>query len=143
MVNVADTDGDGHSDGREILDSNDPLVPDFFLNLNEDWTLTVAGQTVQPMPNGSFRIDNVSAADQSPVDFRSDDCYRLTGTRVAQSGTTWFLWSEPFRFFNGTFRVTSLSISNAPGYFLTESIDLGIEPGTITAGAAPGMAVVT
>ena len=57
--------------------------------LDETWTITVNGQTVQVNPDGSFRISNVSAADQfgpggpgTRPDFLSDDFIRAIATRT-------------------------------------------------------------
>lgn len=72
-------------------------------SLDETWTLTIAGQSVQANPDGTFRIDNISAPDQfgdegpgSPPDFLSDDYFRLTGQSV-NDGVTHYVFSRPFR----------------------------------------------
>ncbi len=69
-------------------------VTETFGQLDDRWTVTVNGQTVPVEPNGSFLISNVSAPDLfglggpgTPVDFLSDDVYRLTGVRDTGSGT--------------------------------------------------------
>src|SRR5258706_15352058 len=62
--------------------------------LNDSWTTTVNGQTIQVNPDGSFRIPNISAPDQfgpegpgSRPDFLSDDFVRLTGSSTKDGVT--------------------------------------------------------
>ena len=58
--------------------------------LDETWTVSVNGQTVQVNSDGSFRIPNIPAPDQfgvsgpgSPPDFLSDDFLRVVGVSTA------------------------------------------------------------
>lgn len=75
--------------------------------LDETWRLTVAGQTITPNPDGSFRIPNIPTPDQfgaggpgTSPDFIGDDFVRLTGVgRV--DGETRYVFSEPFRICQG------------------------------------------
>jgi hypothetical protein len=75
--------------------------------LDETWTVTVRGQTVVVNPDGSFRINNISAPDSfgpggpgTRPDFISDDFTRLTGFRSV-GGATEYLFSEPFQIKQG------------------------------------------
>src|SRR5205814_5994930 len=75
--------------------------------LDETWTLTIAGQTVQANHDGSFRIPNVTAPDLfgaagpgSRPDFLSDDPVRLTGFST-RNGINRYVFSEPFRIRRG------------------------------------------
>ena len=89
--------------------------------LDETWTVTAAGQTVQVNPDGSFRIPNISAADQfgpggpgTAPDFMSDDVVRVFGISTA-NGVTRYAFSEPFQFRQGeTFIVGDLTITEHP-----------------------------
>ncbi len=83
--------------------------------LDETWTVTVNGQSVQVNPDGSFRIPNISSADLfgpggpgTAPDFLSDDFVRLFG--VSTVGTTRYAFSEPFQIRRGvTFRVGEIT----------------------------------
>ena len=68
--------------------------------LDETWTLTVNGQTVQANPDGSFKISNIAAPDSSPADFLSDDFLRVVGTRTVD-GTTEYVVSPFFQIRQG------------------------------------------
>ena len=75
--------------------------------LDETWTVSVNGQTVQVNSDGSFRIPNIPAPDQfgvsgpgSPPDFLSDDFLRVVGVSTA-GGVTRYVVSEPFQFSQG------------------------------------------
>ena len=89
--------------------------------LDDSWQVTVGGRTAQVNPDGSFRIDNVSAPDlfgvggpNTPRDFLSDDLVRLTGFSRS-SGVTRYVYSERFRIEQGeTFEVENLIFSDDP-----------------------------
>ena len=89
--------------------------------LDETWTVTVNGQTVQVNPDGSFRIPNVSAPDQFGLggpgtrpDFLSDDFIRAIGTSTV-NGVTRYAFSEPFQFRNRqTFIIGEMTITDNP-----------------------------
>ncbi len=88
--------------------------------LDPSWTVTVNGQNVQVNPDGTFRIPNVSAADQfgpggpgTRPDFLSDDFLRLTGVSTA-GGVTRYLFSQPFQIRQGQqFVVTGLTFTTS------------------------------
>lgn len=94
--------------------------------LDASWTITVNGKQAQPNPDGSFKIRNVSAADLfglggpgTAPDFRSDDAYRVTGTRMV-NGMTQYVYSNPFRINQGQrYRVNlgALSFGTTPPPF--------------------------
>ncbi len=70
-----------------LLLSGALLAAQAAAQLDESWTLTVNGQTVQANPDGSFRIQNISAEDSfgpggpgTRPDFLSDDFLRLVAT---------------------------------------------------------------
>ena len=89
--------------------------------LDQDWTVTINGQTVVPNADGSFRISNVSAADLfgpggpgTPPDFVSDDAVRVLGISNA-GGMTRYAFSEPFRLVSGeSFRIGDLTFTDIP-----------------------------
>ena len=71
--------------------------------LDETWTVSVNGQTVQVNSDGSFRIPNIAAPDQfgaqgpgSAPDFLSDDFLRVFGVSTA-GGVTRYATSESFQ----------------------------------------------
>ena len=75
------------------------LVNGAAQSLDETWTLTIAGQSVQANANGSFRIPNIAAPDLfgegglgTAPDFLSDDFLRLTGVST-QDGRTRYVFS--------------------------------------------------
>src|SRR6185503_6648867 len=86
--------------------------------LDDSWTLTIAGQTVQANADGSFRIPNVTAADQfgpagpgSRPDFESDDFVRLTGFST-KNGINRYVFSEPFKIRRGeVFRLSDSDLT--------------------------------
>ncbi|MGE3310987.1 MAG: hypothetical protein AB7O66_13545, partial [Limisphaerales bacterium] len=86
--------------------------------LDQTWTLTVAGQTVQANADGSFRIPNVSAPDLfgangpgSTPDFLSDDFVRLTGFST-KNGRTRYVFTDPFQIRQGqAFRLTDADLT--------------------------------
>ena len=110
-----------------------------FAQLDETWTITVNGQTVQVRPYGSFRIPNISAADQFGLggpgtrpDFLSDDFLRAIAIRTF-NGLTQYAFSEPFQIKNGkTFIIGDLTITNFPPPF-PESISITANPAVLTA----------
>src|SRR5439155_7357534 len=109
--------------------------------LDETWTLTIAGQTVQANPDGSFRIPNVTAPDLfgaagpgSRPDFLSDDPVRLTGFST-KNGVTHYVFSEPFRIRSGevfSFSDEDLTFTDTPPLF-PESILAVPDAPTLTA----------
>jgi len=89
--------------------------------LDETWTVTVAGQSVQANADGSFIVANISSPDLfgtdgpgSPPDFLSDDFVRLTGVSEDQ-GTTCYVFSEAFQIISGqTFLIGDLTFTDVP-----------------------------
>lgn len=82
--------------------------------LDESWTFTVAGQTVQVQPNGSFRLPNISAPDQfgadgpgTRPDFEGDDLVRAIG-HSSKGGSNRYAFSDYFRIRRGQ----SVSLTN-------------------------------
>jgi len=70
--------------------------------LDQTWTLTINGQTVQASPDGSFLIPNISAPDQfgpngpgTRPDFVSDDYVRVIGHSMA-GGRNRYAFSDFF-----------------------------------------------
>ena len=110
-----------------------------FAQLDETWTITVNGQTVQVNPDGSFRTPNISAADQFGLggpgtipDFLSDDFLRAIAIRTF-NGITQYAFSEPFQIENGeTFIIGDLTITNFPPPF-PQSISITANPAVLTA----------
>jgi hypothetical protein len=106
--------------------------------LDETWTLTVAGQSMQVNPDGSFTIPNISAADEfgpdgpgSRPDFLSDDFLRVTGYSTVD-GVTRYVFSEPFRIMQGeTYIVEELIFTLTPPPF-PESIRVTTDIPTLT-----------
>ncbi len=116
-----DTDGDGRKDDVELLVlRSDPLSFDIGLD-TADWTVSVNGQTVTVNPDGSFRLSNVSAADQfgpdgpgTRPDFLSDEELELTGFGLV-NGVPMYVISAPFRLRQGeTFFITDLFFRDTP-----------------------------
>jgi formylglycine-generating enzyme required for sulfatase activity len=71
--------------------------------LDDSWTVSVDGQSVQVARDGSFRIPNVAVRDNfgaggpgTPRDFIGDDFVRLTGVSTAD-GVTRYALSAPFQ----------------------------------------------
>ncbi len=89
--------------------------------LDDTWTVSVNGQSVQVNADGSFRLTNVPSPDEfgaggqgTPPDFIGDDFVRVTGTSTAEGKTRW-LFSEPFRIEDGSsFTVQQLIITETP-----------------------------
>ncbi len=97
-----------------------------YAQLNETWTLTVAGQTVRPNPDGTFRISNISSIDAvgpgGAPDFLSDDLFRVEGIGEI-NGVVHYTYSEPFRIRSGsTYRIQDLTFSMDPPPELIASI---------------------
>ncbi len=68
-----------------------PQVDGQLPHLDESWTVTVNGQTVQVNPDGSFQIPNIAALD-STDDGVSDDFYRLVARSATSAhGTRYFV----------------------------------------------------
>lgn len=115
-----DTDGDGVSDSDEIFMGSDPLAwpPQ---ELDETWTVTVAGQAVQVNADGTFFIPNIAAPDQfglggpgTAPDFLSDNFVRLTGFSTAFTPTL-YVFSAPFQIAQGeVFTVSGLTFTANP-----------------------------
>ncbi len=133
----ADTDGDGIRDGTESVLGFDPLTPDLPFRLDETWTVTVSGQSVQVNPDGSFRIPNISAPDQfgaggpgTPPDFLSDDFLRVVGTKTV-NGATLYAFGTPFQITtNEIFSIDEITITDRPPPF-PASIEVTADPGLI------------
>jgi hypothetical protein len=91
------------------------------VSLDETWTATCNGQTVQVNPDGSFRIPNISAADDfglggpgTPPDFLSDDFLRVVATSTI-GGVTYYAFSDPFQIAQGErYVIPGLTITNTP-----------------------------
>lgn len=125
--------------------------------LDDAWTVTVNGQTVQVRSDGTFFVPNIAAPDQfgaggpwTAPDFISDNCLRVVGSSTVDGVTKW-VTSEPFQLQqvcpNGattcapflrrptTFLIGELTISDSPPSIpvsLDMSVALG-SPGTLTA----------
>ncbi|MDA7680622.1 hypothetical protein N8633_02425 [bacterium] len=92
--------------------------------LDETWSVSVAGQTVQVDPDGSFLIPNISAPDQfgaqgpgSRPDFLSDNFVRLIGFNT-RDGVTQYVYSPPFQLTSGeTFVIEELILTFSPPPF--------------------------
>ncbi len=116
------------------------LVTPSLGQLDDSWTVSLNGQTVQVNPNGSFRIPNVAAADEfgesgpgSAPDFLSDDPLVLTGYSTA-GGTTRYVYTEPFRMPQAeTFIIGTLIFSDDPPPY-PESIMATAVSKTLTVG---------
>ncbi len=108
------------------------------ITLDETWTLSVAGQTIQVSPDGSFTIPNISAPDEfgpagpgTRPDFLSDDFLRITGYSTVD-GVTRYVFSEPFRIRQGeTYIVDELIFTLTPPPF-PESIRVTTDVPTLT-----------
>ncbi len=116
--------------------------------LDETWTVTVNGQTVQVNADGTFRIPNIAAPDQfgaggpgSRPDFLSDDFVRVFGVSTA-GGTTRYAFSEPFQFRAGqTFVIGDLIITDTPPPF-PESISIGADSPLLPVGETTQLTVI-
>jgi hypothetical protein len=112
------------------------VASDFVLD--DTWTLSVAGQTVQVNPDGSFQISNIAAPDLfgaggpgTAPDFLSDDFLRLVGFSTA-GGVTRYVFSEPFQIRKGqSFVVTNLTLTLTPPPF-PESLAATVDAPTLT-----------
>ena len=78
------------------------LLP-LHAQLDDSWTVSINGQSVQVARDGSFRISNIAVPDNfgsggpgTPRDFLGDDFVRLTGISTA-NGVTRYALSEPFQ----------------------------------------------
>jgi alpha-tubulin suppressor-like RCC1 family protein len=98
-----------------------PLAPKRYGALDESWTLSAGGQTVQADPDGGFRLQNVSAPDAfgpdgtgSPPDGISDDLIRVKGIST-RNGVNRYLSSEFFAVREGeTFSLQNIKFSITP-----------------------------
>ncbi len=89
--------------------------------LDETWTVTANGQSVQVNPDGSFSIPNIAAPDLfgadgpgSGPDSLSDDYIRLVGHRTL-NGQTMYVFSEPFQIRLGQpFVIQDLTFTSTP-----------------------------
>lgn len=108
------------------------------ITLDETWTLSVAGQTIQVNPDGSFIIPNISAPDEfgpdgpgTRPDFLSDDFVRVTGYSTVD-GVTRYVFSDPFRIRQGeTYVIDELIFTLTPPPF-PESIRVTTDVPTLT-----------
>ena len=90
--------------------------------LDENWTCSVAGQTVQVNPNGTFRIPNVSAPDQfgpggpgTGPDFVSDDFVRVVCKTIDDQGDPHYAFSAFFQILQGqTVSVGEMTFTDTP-----------------------------
>ncbi|MDJ0835210.1 MAG: Ig-like domain-containing protein [Acidobacteriota bacterium] len=146
---VYDTDGDNLSDGYEVENNFDPLSPSGdFLAIDDTWTVTVNGQAVQVNPDGTFRIPNISAADQfgedgpgSVPDFLSDDFLRLVGYKTEDGITTW-VFSDPFQIRQGqTYLIDNLTFTTTPPP-MPQSIEIRSETDVIAPGETLQLSVI-
>ncbi len=109
-----------------------------FAQLDETWTITVNGQSVQVNPDGSFKIPNISAADLfgpggpgTLADFLSDDFLRAVAVRTF-NGVTQYAFSEPFQITNGeTFVVGPMTFTDFPPPF-PDSLTIQVDQPTLT-----------
>lgn len=100
------------------------FLPKAFGQFNESWTLSIAGQATKVSADGTFRIANISAADQfglggpgTPPDFISDDFVRAVATST-QNGVTKYAFSDPFQFRNRqTFSIDNFTFTDTPPPF--------------------------
>src|SRR5262245_46763648 len=100
--------------------------------LDDSWTATVNGRTVQVNSDGSFHLPNIAAPDDFGVDgpgslrdFVSDDLVRLIA-HSTRGGTNRYAYSEYFRVRQGeTNRISALFFTNAPPP-VPESISLAL-----------------
>jgi len=89
--------------------------------LNEQWTIQVNGQVIQPTETGGFRLRNIAAPDQfgaggpgSAPDFLSDEFLRVLGSAEID-GVNYYAFSDPFQIQQGqTFIVDDLTITTTP-----------------------------
>ena len=102
--------------------------------LDDTWRVSVNGQQVSVRPDGTFRIDNISSADQfgpggpgTRPDFQSDEPMYLIGVSRANGVTRW-AYSEPFRIDAGrTYLVGPLTITDVPPPLpAVINLDLGV-----------------
>jgi len=92
--------------------------------LDETWTVTANGQSVQADRGGNFRIANIAAPDVFGVggpgtspDFLSDDFIRVVAVSKT-TGTTRYALSEPFQIRRGqTFTVGQITFTTNPPVF--------------------------
>jgi PKD repeat protein len=136
---VDDSDGDGVTDGREVESGGNPRTPMRIDELDQSWVLVAGGQVARPRGNGSFRIDNIPAADLiglvpgGPPDFLSDDPVRIVGSSTRNGVTRWVV-SEPFRIRQGeSHTVESLTYLTTPPPGLPESLALTADRGVLNA----------
>jgi hypothetical protein len=105
--------------------------------LDETWTLSVGGRSVQLEGDGAVRVSNIPAPDQfgaggpgTAPDFVSDDFVQLTGVSTA-GGVTRYASSEFFRLRQGgTVVVEDIRITDVP-LDLVRAITLDVQPRTL------------
>jgi hypothetical protein len=142
-----DSDGDGVFDRAELALGFDPLSADLAFRLDETWSVTVNGQTVQVNPDGSFLIPNIAAPDQfgaggpgTSPDFRSDDFLRVVGTKTV-GGVTLYAVGQPFQINSGQiFSIEEITITDRPPP-LPASIEITAQPEVIAVGESTQLAV--
>ena len=114
------------------------LAESFGQTLDETWTVTVAGQSVQVNPDGSFLLPNIASPDLfgaagpgSAPDFLGDDFVRLVGFSTV-NGATRYVFSDPFQIRQGeVYRINNLTFTNEPPP-LPESIRVSVGRQTLT-----------
>src|SRR5258706_13308558 len=109
------------------------------IDLSQEWTLTVNGQSVVTPTLRSFRIRNITAADRfwpggprTPPDFLSDDFLRVVGSSTF-NGVTLYAFSQPFQIGRGRVAaIEDVTVTEFPPP-LPESIQAVAENPTLTA----------
>ncbi len=106
---------------------------------DETWTFSVAGQAVQPNPDGSFTIANIPAPDNNRGSI-SDNCLRVVGVSSA-FGPTRYAVSEPFQISTGqTYLVSDLVLTGTPPRDVESLMAAPLIP-TLTIGASTSIDV--
>ena len=117
------------------------VAPLHAQRLDETWTVYVNGQFVPVDSDGSFRITNITAADDAPRDFISDEEFRAIGISTA-NGQTRFASSKPFRIRQGEpCYIGKMSITDTPPEGAVSSISATIDDTTLLAGESAQMEV--
>ena len=122
-----------------------PALPQ---SLDETWTVTVNGQSVQANPDGTFVVPNVSAVDLfgaagpgTAPDFVSDDYLRVTAVSTVD-GVTRYAFSEPFLIEQGkTLLVGPLIFTDTPPP-LPVSISMSLVDEVVPEGQQTGATVL-
>ena len=66
-------------DDQDPRDLHGAVVYDGGITLDETWTFSMGGRSVQANTDGSFLIPNISVPDTAPTDLLGDDVVRLVG----------------------------------------------------------------